>query len=243
MIGWVALVGAFLAGLLSFASPCVLPLTPVYLAQLVGPAVWEAPDLKPSDRPRLRRVAFVTALAFVGGFALAFIALGATASELGSLLAAHATLLRRIGGGALVALGLYVTGLLPLPWLDRTQRIPVRMGKPGYASAFLVGIIFALGWTPCVGPVLAGFLALAAQGETLSAGVLLLAVYALGLGLPFLALGLAFDRVAPLLARLRRWSRLIELLTGLLLVAMGVMIYMNWLLIVNSWLPLPAWVI
>jgi cytochrome c-type biogenesis protein len=242
MVGWAGLVGAFLAGLLSFASPCVLPLTPVYLAQLVGPGVWEAPALKPQERLRLRGIAFVTALAFVAGFALAFIALGATASELGSLLAAHAVLLRRIGGVALVALGLYVTGLLPLPWLDRTRRIPIRMGKPGYATAFVVGIIFALGWTPCVGPVLAGILALAAQSGTLSAGVLLLAVYALGLGLPFLALGLAFDRLAPMLARLRRWSRLIELLTGLLLMAMGVMIYMSWLLVVNSWLPLPAWV-
>jgi len=237
------MVGAFLAGLLSFASPCVLPLTPIYIVQMVGPTVWDAPTLKRPDRLRLRRATFLTALAFVGGFALAFIALGATASELGSLLAAHATLLRRIGGFALVALGLYVTGMLPLPWLDRTRRIPVRMGKPGYATAFLVGIIFALGWTPCVGPVLAGILALAAQSGTLSAGVLLLAVYALGLGLPFLALGLAFDHLAPLLARLRRWSRLIELLTGLLLVAMGVMIYMNWLLVVNSWLPLPAWVV
>ena len=241
MIGWAGLVGAFLAGLLSFASPCVLPLTPVYLAQIVGPTVWEAHDLKPPDRLWLRRATFLTALAFVAGFALAFIALGATASELGSLLAAHAMLLRRIGGVLLVLLGLYVTGLLPLPWLDRTRRIPVRMGKPGYATMFLVGIIFAIGWTPCVGPVLAGILALAAQSGTLQAGVLLLAVYALGLGLPFLALGLAFDRLTPLLARLRRWSRLIELLTGLLLVAMGVMIFMNWLLVVNSWLPLPAW--
>lgn len=242
MVGWAGLVGAFLAGLLSFASPCVLPLTPVYIAQMVGPTVWDAPPEKRPDRSRLRRATFLTALAFVAGFALAFIALGATASELGSLLTVHAALLRRVGGVALVALGLYVTGLLPLPWLDRTRRIPMRMGKPGYATAFLVGIIFALGWTPCVGPVLAGILALAAQSGTLSAGVLLLAVYALGLGLPFLALGLAFDRLAPLLARLRRWSRLIELLTGLLLMAMGVMIYMNWLLIVNSWLPLPAWV-
>lgn len=242
MVGWAGLAGAFLAGLLSFASPCVLPLTPVYLAQMVGPTVWEAPPEKQPDRLRLRRATFLTALAFVAGFALAFIALGATASELGSLLATHAVFLRRVGGVALVALGLYVTRLLPLPWLDRTRRIPIRMGKPGYATMFLVGIIFAIGWTPCVGPVLAGILALAAQSGTLSAGVLLLAVYALGLGLPFLALGLAFDRLAPLLARLRRWSRLIELLTGLLLMAMGVMIYMNWLLIVNSWLPLPAWV-
>lgn len=241
MIGWAGLAGAFLAGLLSFASPCVLPLTPVYIAQLVGPGIWQVSSAEQHERQRIRRVALATALAFVGGFSLAFIALGATASELGSLLAAHATLLRQIGGGALIVLGLYLTGLLPLPWLDRTRRIPLRMGKPGYATSFVVGLIFALGWTPCVGPILAGILALAAQSGTLSAGVLLLAVYALGLGLPFLALGLAFDRLAPLLGRLRRWSRLIEALTGLLLVLMGVMIFMNWLLVVNSWIPLPTW--
>lgn len=243
MIGWAGLAGAFLAGLLSFASPCVLPLTPIYIAQLVGPGIWELSSAQPREQRRIRRAAFITALAFVCGFSLAFIALGATASALGSLLAQHAILLRQIGGIVLIALGLYVTGILPLPWLDRTQRIPLRTGKPGYATSFVVGVIFAFGWTPCVGPVLAGILALAAQGGTLSAGVLLLAVYSLGLSLPFLALGLAFDRLAPLLKRMRRWSRAIEVLTGLLLVGMGVMILMNWLLIVNSWIPLPAWVV
>ena len=243
MTGWAGLAAAFLAGLLSFLSPCVLPLTPIYIAQLVGPGVWRLSAEEPDARRRIRRVALVTALAFVGGFSLAFIALGATASELGNLLAAHATELRQIGGVVLIALGLYVTGLLPLPWLDRTRGIPLRMGKPGYVTAFVVGLIFALGWTPCVGPILAGILTLAAQGGTLRAGVLLLAVYSLGLSLPFLALGLAFDRLAPLLTRLRRWSRTIEALTGLLLMLMGVMILMNWLLVVNSWIPLPAWVI
>lgn len=243
MIGWGGLAGAFLAGLLSFVSPCVLPLTPIYIAQLVGPGIWQLSSADPHARLRLRRIAFATALAFVGGFSLAFIALGATASQLGSLLAAHAALLRQIGGILLIALGLYVTGLLPLRWLDRTRRIPLRMGRPGYVTSFIVGIIFALGWTPCVGPILAGILALAAQGGTLRAGVLLLAVYSLGLGLPFLVLGIAFDRLAPLLQRLRRWSRPIEVLTGLLLMLMGVMILMNWLLVINSWIPipLPAW--
>jgi cytochrome c-type biogenesis protein len=243
MVGWAGLGAAFLAGLLSFVSPCVLPLTPIYVAQLVGPGIWQLPSAQPRERLRIRWVAFATALSFAAGFSLAFIVLGATASELGSLLAAHAVVLRRVGGGVLVALGLYVTGLLPIPWLDRTRRIPLRMGKPGYVTSFVVGVIFALGWTPCVGPILAAILALAAQGGTLSAGVLLLAVYSLGLSLPFLALGLAFDRLSPLLRRLRRWSRSIEVLTGLLLMLMGVMIFMNWLLVVNAWLPLPAWLI
>jgi len=241
MIGWLGLAGALLAGLLSFLSPCVLPLTPIYIAQLVGPSIWQLPSAAPGERRRIRRVALLTALTFVGGFSLAFIALGATASVLGGLLTAHALQLRQVGGVVLVAMGLYLTGLLPLPLLDRTRRIPLRMGKPGYATAFVIGVIFALGWTPCVGPVLAGILALAAQAGTLGVGVLLLAVYSLGLSLPFLALGLAFDRLSPIFARLRRWSRVVEALTGLLLVLMGVMIFMNWLLVVNSWLPLPTW--
>lgn len=144
MIGWAGLTGAFLAGLLSFVSPCVLPLTPIYIAQLVGPSVWQLATAERDERLRIRRIAFTMALAFVGGFSLAFIALGATASELGSLLAAHAALLRQVGGIMLIALGLYVTGLLPMPWLDRTGRIPLRMGKPGYATSFVVGVIFAL---------------------------------------------------------------------------------------------------
>ena len=131
MIGWAGLAGAFLAGLLSFVSPCVLPLTPIYIAQLVGPGVWQLATAERDERLRIRRVAFAMALAFVGGFSLAFIALGATASELGGLLVAHAALLRQVGGIVLIALGLYVTGLLPLPWLDRTGRIPLRVGKPG----------------------------------------------------------------------------------------------------------------
>ena len=111
MIGWAGLAGAFLAGLLSFVSPCVLPLTPIYIAQLVGPGVWQLATVERDERLRIRRFAFTMALAFVGGFSLTFIALGATASELGSLLVAHAALLRQVGGIILIALGLYVTGL------------------------------------------------------------------------------------------------------------------------------------
>jgi len=232
--------GAFAAGLLSFLSPCVLPLTPVYVAQLTGPAIWRASELAPRARARLRLAATLHASVFVAGFAATFIALGATAGVLGSFLAAHQLELRQIGGLLLILFGLHVAGILPIPGLTRTRRLAAPPPNRGYPTSFLVGVVFGFGWTPCVGPVLAGILTLAAGSGTLSAGVLLLAVYSLGLGVPFLLLGAAFDRIAPMLKRLTPRLRAVELVTGLLLALMGVVIFFNWLLIVNSRFPVPT---
>ena len=231
-------IGAFVAGLLSFLSPCVLPLTPVYLARLVGPGVLQVQQAAGgSGYATVRRAALLHAVAFVAGFSLAFIALGATASVVGSVLAGQAFLLREVGGVILVVLGAHVAGVLPLPGMAREWRFGLRTERAGYPVSFLVGLIFALGWTPCVGPILAGILVLAAQAATLQRGVLLLAVYSLGLGLPFLALGLAFDRLSPWLKRLTPYVRIIEVATGALLALMGLAIFFNWLLVVNSWFP------
>src|SRR5260370_10274753 len=209
--GSITLFGAFLAGLLSFLSPCVLPLTPAYVARLVGPAVWEGSQLERSAHARLRTVTLLHSTAFVAGFTAMFLALGATASALGSRIAGQQELLRHVGGLVLIVFGLYVAGLLRLPWLDREWRFTQRQGSGGgYPASFVVGLIFALGWTPCIGPILAGILLLAAQARTLGSGVLLLFVYSLGLSIPFLVLGLAFDRVAPLLKRLTPYLRVIE---------------------------------
>lgn len=233
-MGAVSLFAAFFAGLLSFVSPCVLPLTPVYIARLVGPGVWEGQQAERTERLALRRATTLHAIAFVLGFTITFIALGATASELGSFLSDHQLALREIGGVALVVLGAQVAGLIHIPGLDLERRFSVRTGQSSYAASLLIGLIFALGWTPCVGPILASILVLAAQASALASGVLLLAVYSLGLGLPFLALGLAFDRLAPQLKRLSPHMRLIELVTGGLLAFMGVAIFFNWLFVLNS---------
>jgi cytochrome c-type biogenesis protein len=238
--GSITLFGAFLAGLLSFLSPCVLPLTPAYVARLVGPAVWEGSQLERSAHARLRTVTLLHSTAFVAGFTAMFLALGATASALGSLIAGQQELLRHVGGLVLIVFGLYVAGLLRLPWLDREWRFTRRQGSGGYLASFVVGLIFALGWTPCIGPILAGILLLAAQARTLGSGVLLLFVYSLGLGIPFLVLGLAFDRVAPLLKRLTPYLRVIEVVAGGLLVLMGIVIFFNWLLFINTRLALPG---
>jgi cytochrome c-type biogenesis protein len=239
-VGNVSLLGTFAAGLLSFLSPCVLPLTPIYLAQLTGPAIWQMGEFNPRERAALRTLTLAHAACFVAGFAVTFISLGATASVLGAFLSDNQILLRQVGGVVLIGLGLYVSGLIPIPFLDRERRISLRPSTRGYPISFLIGLIFALGWTPCVGPILAGVLLLAAQVHTLGSGVLLLAVYSLGLGIPFLLLGLAFDRVAPLLKRLQPYLRIIELVTGALLVLMGVVIYFNWLLIINSRFFIPG---
>jgi cytochrome c-type biogenesis protein len=234
----IGLFGAFLAGLLSFFSPCVLPLTPIYAAQLVGPGVWRAERVNP-ERERLRTKTLPHAAAFVGGFALVFIALGATASALGAFLAGYAELLRQVGGVTLIVFGLYVAGILRIPALDRERRFSLRFGYASYPASFAVGMAFGLGWTPCVGPILAGILLIAAQAATLQYGVLLLAVYSLGLGIPFLALGLGFETIAPRLKRLSPYLPLIERGTGVLLMLLGVVIFFNWLLYLNAWFKPP----
>ncbi len=236
-MGSATVIGAFVAGLLSFLSPCVLPLAPVYLARLVGPGIWQGQSSERAAHNAARCTAILHAAVFVAGFAVAFIALGATASVVGSFLSVQAFLLREIGGVVLVVLGAYVAGVMPLPGLMREWRFGLRTERAGYPVSFLVGLIFALGWTPCVGPILAGILVLAAQTATLQRGVLLLAVYSLGLGLPFLVLGLAFDRLTPQLKRLTPYLRVIEIVTGALLALMGLAIFFNWLLVVNSWFP------
>lgn len=231
----IPLLAAFFAGLLSFVSPCVLPLTPVYIARLAGPGVMQARTAGAPERAAARRVTTLHALAFVLGFTVTFVALGATASELGALLSGHQLALREMGGVVLVLMGAQVAGLIRIPGLSYERRLALKTTGRSYPASFLIGLIFALGWTPCVGPILAGILALAAQAGALSGGVLLLAVYSLGLGLPFLALGFAFDRLTPLLKRLTPRMRLIELVSGGLLALMGVVIFFNWLLVLNTW--------
>ncbi len=239
-VGHIGIAGAFLAGLLSFLSPCVLPLTPAYVARLAGPAVWRSAALTPAERATLRLTTTLHAAVFVAGFSVTFVALGATASELGHFLSDQQQLLREIGGVVLVLFGLHVLGVLRVPWMLRERRFSLLPVDSGYGASFVIGLIFALGWTPCVGPILASILVVAAQAGTLAAGVLLLAIYSLGLGIPFLALGAAFDWLAPALKRLNPYLRLVEIVTGCLLILMGVVIFFNWLLVINSRLRLPG---
>ena len=224
---------AFFAGLASFLSPCVLPLVPIYLTQLVGQSIYQASDNR--QQASLRMVTFLHAATFVFGFTLAFVALGAVASSLGSFLQAHQTLIRQIAGIMLVILGLYLTGILKLPFLYQQKRFDFHPERPSYPASLLIGITFAIAWSPCIGPILGSILALAASTATLQKGVLLLLIYSLGLGFPFLLLGLGLNQVSSILKKLKPYLGKIEIATGVFMIVVGIMVFFNVLLYLNSY--------
>lgn len=226
---------AFVAGLASFLSPCVLPLVPIYLAQLVGQSIYQAPGSTQEVLKSRRLATFLHAATFVTGFTLAFIALGATASTLGSFLQDHAVLLRHIGGIILVVIGLHLAGLLKLPFLLWQKRFDYHPARPGYPASLLIGVIFAIAWSPCIGPILGSILVLAANAATLQQGVYLLLAYSLGLGVPFMLLGLGLNQVSRILKWLRPHLGKIEIATGILMVIVGVLIFFNLLLYLNAY--------
>jgi cytochrome c-type biogenesis protein len=205
---------AVFAGVLSFSSPCTLPLVPGYLGYMTGVQ---------SSRHRTMGAAAL----FVTGFALVFTALGAGASTLGGLLLDHRLLLERVAGILIVLLGLFVLGLVRLPYLMREGRPLLAHVQPGPSGALLLGVAFAFGWTPCVGPVLGSILVLAGAQGTLTQGALLLLLYSLGLGVPFLAAALFLDRFQAATGWLRRHASAINAGGGILLVAMGVLVAMD----------------
>ncbi len=224
---------AFVAGLASFLSPCMLPLVPIYLAQLVGQSVYQSPNRHDDRPPRL--ITFLHAVMFVFGFTLAFVALGATASALGSILRGYQFQLRQIGGILLVLIGLYLMGILKLPFLTLQKRFAFRPTRPSYPASLLIGMIFAIGWTPCISLLLGSILGLAATATTLRQGVLLLLAYSFGMGLPFLLLGLGLNQVSRVLRWLKPHLGKIEVGTGVVLILVGVMIYFNWLVYLNRY--------
>jgi len=213
---------AFSAGLLSFLSPCVLPLVPVYLASLAGPEIFDA------KATRKRMPLFLHSLSFVIGFSIVFTILGAGVGLVGFAISAHLVIMRQIAGSLLIVFGLFILAALKVPWLNFEKHLaPSQSVTTGYLRSFLTGGIFSLAWTPCVGPILGGILTLALGSETAWQGAYLLAIYSLGLGLPFLIMGIAFDSITPLLKRIRRYSTAIYIISGLLLIATGILILTN----------------
>ena len=218
----IGLLAAAFAGLLSFVSPCVLPLVPGYLSFISGVnmAAYRGQEAPPGLG---RRVALLS-LSFVLGFSVVFIALGAAASVVGATLQAYKRELARVGGVVVILLGLHTAGLLPLRWLLVEKRAEVRTAPRGLAGAFVVGLAFAFGWTPCIGPILGTILLYAAQQETVGRGVALLAAYSAGLGVPFVVAGLAVNAFFAAFTRLRPHLRAFEVLSGVLLVVVGVLL-------------------
>jgi cytochrome c-type biogenesis protein len=218
----VSLLAAFAAGILSFVSPCVLPIVPGYLSFISGGSVSQ---LRGEDAPRdlAKRVA-LTSLVFVLGFSTVFVALGAAATAVGYYLQQYKRALGAVGGLVIIVLGLHTAGLLRIRWLLYEKRAELRQRPLGLLGAYVVGLAFAFGWTPCIGPILGAILLYASQQETVGQGVALLSAYSLGLGLPFVLSGLAVNRFFVASARVKRHMRAVEWVSGGLLVAVGLLL-------------------
>ncbi len=229
----VNILAALLAGLVSFLSPCVLPLVPPYLVYLAGASLERFADKE--TKPRVRRETVTAAALFVLGFATVFVALGASASAVGTLIRAYSAPLSIIAGIAILAMGLHFLGITPIAFLMREKRVEVP--KPvGLWGAYVMGLAFAFGWTPCIGPILAAILAVAASEETVARGAGLLAVYSLGLGIPFLIAAFAVEPFAAFLARFKTHMRRVEQAMGALLVLTGIAFLTGSINVMSVWL-------
>jgi cytochrome c-type biogenesis protein len=251
-VGGVSLIIAFVAGLLSVASPCVLPLVPAYLGYLTGTAletsgggqtvatagaggaggsvaVASGPPSGNSPSP------FLHSVAFVSGFSVIFILFGISLGLVGFFLRDNLDLILRVAGVMLIVMGLHLAGVITIPWLEQERRLDVGRGaKVGYARSFAVGSAFSAGWSPCIGPTLGAIFALSvSSGSVLEAGVLF-AVYSLGLSIPFLALGLAYSSVKPLYMSVKRYMGVVNYLSGAMLIVIGILIFTDSLINLNS---------
>jgi cytochrome c-type biogenesis protein len=216
----VTITAAFFAGLVSFLSPCVLPLVPPYLVYLTGATLDDLAEAQ--DRPGLVKRAVLLALVFVAGFSTVFVLLGASASMVGHLVRVHSTTLAMVAGVAIIVMGLHFLGLFRIPLLYRQAKVDMAPPKAGPVGAYVMGLAFAFGWTPCIGPVLAAILAVAASEMTVHKGAGLLAVYSAGLGIPFLLAAFAIKPFLRFAAAVKHRLRLVEMAMGLLLVVTGV---------------------
>lgn len=222
---------SFTAGLLSFLSPCVLPLIPSYMSFITG--------LSLDDVQRSRRITVINALLFIAGFTVVFLALGATATVLGQLLFRQREWVSRVGGVLVIIFGLYLVGVFNFAFMARDARVHVANKPLGYLGTFLVGMAFAAGWTPCIGPILGGVLTYTASSADLNRGLLLLFAYSLGLAIPFLLAALMIDRFMATLQRYRSALAWTSRISGVLLIAVGILMITGGMTLMNNWLQ--AW--
>jgi len=223
---------AFLAGILSFLSPCVLPLVPGYVSLISGATV---EDLQSPERRMLRTV-MLHSVTFVLGFSVVFIALGAVATGIGQVVNEYHSLLSKIAGIIVIIFGLHLTGILKIKALYADKRLHDVKGGSSAVGSFAVGFAFSFGWTPCIGPILATILVLAGAQQTVLKGIVLLAVYSLGLAVPFLLTSLGVDRFLSFYGRFRRHLHTVEVISGILLIAVGVLIFLNNLRLLSGYL-------
>ena len=219
---------SFTAGVLSFLSPCVLPLIPSYVSFITGLSI--------DDVQRSRRITLIHSLLFIAGFTLVFLALGATATVLGRALFRHRDWVGRIGGILVIILGLYLLGVFNLGALNRERRVHIATKPLGYLGTLVVGMAFAAGWTPCIGPILGGVLTYTASSADLSRGLVLLFAYSVGLAVPFLLAALMIDRFMELFQRYRGALLWISRASGVLLIIVGVLMITGSMTVLSAWL-------
>jgi cytochrome c-type biogenesis protein len=225
-------IAAFLAGLVSFLSPCVLPLVPGYVSLISGAGVEE---LK-SHESRLLRKMMLNSISFILGFSVVFITLGAISTEVGQLLARYKSTLAQVAGVVIILFGLHLTGLLRINALYSDKRLHSVKGGSTPGGAFLIGFAFAFGWTPCVGPILAVILGFAAEQDSVFKGIALLAVYSMGLAVPFLLTALGIERFLKFYSRFRAHMHAIEVASGGLLIALGILLVLGRFTIISNYL-------
>ncbi len=217
----VSMLIAFSAGFLSFVSPCVLPLVPSYITYITGVSFKELTETE--ERAKLRWAAVLHSLLFIVGFSTIFILMGASASYLGQLLARYQTWMMKAGGVLVIILGIHFTGIINIPFLQMERRFEMRKKPIGYVGSFLVGIIFAAGWTPCIGPILSTILIYASTTKSFATGVLLLTAYSIGLGVPFFLSSLAFNAFLSAFEKIKRYMKVITIVSGFFLIGIGIL--------------------
>jgi cytochrome c-type biogenesis protein len=261
-IGGISVAVAFAAGMLSIASPCVLPLIPAYLGYLTGASLEGQPERQPEAVPQTAAVAgtagggggiatvavpagggaavaapspFLHSLSFVSGFSLVFVLFGISLGIIGFFLRDQQDLILKVSGGLLIVLGLHLSNVITIPFMETERRLDVGSGaKVGYARSFMVGSAFSAGWSPCIGPTLGAILALAVSSGTVAQAGILLLTYSLGLSIPFLAMGLAYNNVKPIYLRVKRYMGVVNYVSGVLLIIVGILIFTNSLINLNT---------
>lgn len=224
----------FLEGLLAFVSPCILPMLPVYFLYLSGKSTEETdaaatqskePGAKRKTRPQ-RLV--INTLFFILGFTIVFLLLGATSTVIGQVLVSHRNILEKVSGAVIILLGIHMTGLIKIPFLNQDHRLNFGKRTTGMLSSLLLGIAFSFGWSPCLGPFLGSALLLSGQSSTLWEGMALLLVFSLGLGIPFLLASILFEELSSVFAWFKKHMQLVKIVSGSLLVVLGILMLLGW---------------
>ncbi len=231
--GSVSFLLAFSAGFLSFVSPCVLPLIPSYVSYITGISFEDL--VEGGEEKNFTRICFLNSIAFIAGFTIVFMALGASSSLIGAALRDYQDIIMRMGGLLIIFFGLFVIGVIRLDFINADKKFHLAEKPAGYLGSVLVGIVFAAGWTPCIGPILGSILSIAATEGSLSFGIQLLFVYSIGLGIPFLITSMALNTFLHHLPKVTRHMKVITTISGLILIGVGVLLLTDRFTDLSNW--------